>query len=62
MAEPLTPQDLEEIKANLTQLDIADDAIKTAKQAGLDVTGQEAESKAQRIQLLKIKQAYFPGQ
>ena len=62
MAAPLTEQDLEQIKANITQLDIADDAIKTAKQAGLDVSLQEEESKAQRGQLLKIKQAYFPGQ
>lgn len=61
MAAPLTETDLEQIKANIQALDIADDAIKTAKQAGLDVTAQEENSKAQRAELLKIKQAYFPG-
>ncbi len=62
MADPLTEKDLEQINDNLTQLAVADDAIKRAEQAGLDVSTFKVQSRDQRAQLLKLKQTYFPGQ
>lgn len=61
MADPLTDKDLEQIEANLVQLGVAEDAIKRAEQAGLDVSTLKATSREQRQQLLKIKQTFFPG-
>ena len=61
MANPLTDTDLEQINANLIQLKIADEQIKLAQQAGLDVTGLKDTANSQRSQLLKLKQTYFPG-
>jgi hypothetical protein len=62
MAQVLGPTDLENIKAQLRQLDEADSEIKRAKMAGIDMTVQEQQSKEARQQLLRIRQTYFPGQ
>lgn len=61
MANPLTEADLERIEDNLTQLKVADEQVKLAVQAGLDVTQMKETISGQRSQLLKLKQTYFPG-
>lgn len=61
MANPLTDADLDQINANLTQLKVADEQIKLAQQAGLDVTTLKDTANTQRAQLIKLKQTYFPG-
>ena len=61
MANPLTENDLDQINSNLIQLKVADEQIKLAQQAGLDVTGLKDTANSQRSQLLKLKQTYFPG-
>ena len=62
MADPLGAQDLETIEANLAQLSIAEDEIRRATAAGIDVKELADTARAQRAQLLKLKQTYFPGQ
>lgn len=62
MADPLTEKDLQQINDNLAQLAVADDSIKRAQQAGLDVEIFKVQAREQRAQLLKLKQTYFPGQ
>ena len=59
--QPLAEADLDEINRNLEQLNEADAQIRTAEQAGLDVTAFKQQAKEQRQQLLRIKQTYFPG-
>lgn len=59
---PLTPQDLETINLNLAQLTDAEEQIRQAEQAGLDVSDFKTRARDQRVQLLKLKQTYFPGQ
>jgi hypothetical protein len=58
---PLTDRDLESIDANLAQLAEAEDQIKLAEQAGMDLSQQREQVRTQRAQLQKIKQTYFPG-
>ena len=62
MAGPLIEKDLKEIDLRLDQLLEADEQIKLAERAGLDVTAFKDTARDQRNQLLKIKQTYFPGQ
>lgn len=62
MAGPLKDADLATINTNLEQLLIADEQIKMAQQAGIDVADFKKQATDQRSQLLKIKQTYFPGQ
>jgi ABC-type sugar transport system substrate-binding protein len=62
MADPLTKEDLASINDNLTQLSVAEDAIKRAEQAGVPVTEFKNQARDQRVQLLKLKQTYFPGE
>lgn len=61
MTSPLTDTDLDEINARLNDLDQADEVIKRAKTAGLDVKGQEDSSRDARAKLQGIKGAFFPG-
>lgn len=61
MTEPLTDGDLGRINENLNQLKVADEQIKLAIQAGIDVSELQSTVAEQRNQLLKIKQTYFPG-
>ncbi len=61
MDGPLHAEDLVEINNRLGDLLLADEEIKLAEQAGLDVTGLRETARNQRQQLIKIKQTYFPG-
>lgn len=58
---PLTDEDFEGIKTQIATLDELDGELKKARNAGLDVAAQMAESRSQRDQLNKIRQAYFPN-
>jgi len=60
-SEPLTEADLTEIKNRLGDLDRADAIIAKLARAGVDVTQQQQTSREQREQLLKLRQAFFPG-
>ena len=62
MAGPLGAKDLSQIQTNLDRLNLAEDEIKLAEQAGLDVSAFREQARTQRAQLLKIKQTYFPGE
>lgn len=64
MAEPgpLGPDDLVELKARLVELDHADKLIEQAVRAGIDVSGQQEKTRDLRDKLMKMKQAFFPGQ
>jgi len=62
MADPLNEKDLQSINANLDQLSIAEEQIRKATSAGLDVSELSETARQQRGQLLKLKQTYFPGQ
>lgn len=62
MDGPLGDEDLTQIQTNLDKLALAEDEIKLAEQAGLDVSQFRETARTQRAQLLKIKQTYFPGQ
>lgn len=58
---PLTEEDKQRIDDNLRQLNEADEQIRLAEQAGLDVKALRDTAREQRAQLTKIKQTYFPG-
>lgn len=62
MAGPLAEKDLQEINLNLDQLLAADEQIKLAERAGLNVEAQKETARTLRNQLLKVKQTYFPGE
>lgn len=62
MAGPLVEKDLDDINTRLDQLIQADEQIKLAEQAGMDVSALKETARTQRNQLLRIKQTYFPGQ
>lgn len=62
MATPLTPQDkirLDDAQKRLTE---AQELIRQARQAGFDVSALDARAQEMRGQIIKIKQAFFPGQ
>lgn len=64
MAEegPLGPDDLVELKQKIVELDQADKLIEQAVRAGIDVSGQQEQTRELRDKLMKMKQAFFPGQ
>lgn len=62
MAGPLGDKDLVDIQLRLDQLVVADEEIKKAERAGLDVESLKETARTQRSQLLRIKQTYFPGE
>ncbi len=64
MAEngPLTSTDLVELKKNLTELDKAEKMIEQAQRAGIDVGTQKERATEMRDKLMRLKQAFFPGQ
>lgn len=62
MAGPLVEKDLVEINLRLDQLLQAEEQIKLAERAGLDVEAQKGSARDLRNQLLKVKQTYFPGE
>lgn len=59
---PLTSADLVELKQKLVELDQADMLIEKAIRAGIDVSGQQTRTRELRDKLMKMKQAFFPGQ
>lgn len=61
MPEIFTEQDLQRINAALLQLDQANEVIEAATQAGIDVEQFRERAKANREQLLRIKNTFFPG-
>lgn len=54
-------EQLQRIEAGITAADEADAIIQLAQQAGLDVTEQDKKNKANKTQLLRIKNTFFPG-
>lgn len=64
MAEegPLGTADLVELKQKLVELDKADKLIEQASRAGIDVASQKDRTRELRDKLMKMKQAFFPGQ
>lgn len=61
-ATPLTETDRDDIDRALARLDDADSLIQKAQQAGIDVEPFRARARENKDRLLKIKQAFFPGQ
>lgn len=61
-AGPLSQDDLTELKAKLADLDTADKLIDQAKRAGIDMTTQLDRARELRDRLVKLKQAFWPGQ
>ena len=62
LVEPLTADDLDRINTSLNALTKADEIIKRAEVAGLDVGDQRDRSDALRKKFQGIKQAFFPGE
>ena len=58
---PLTDLDLDEMNQKIAELDEADKLIQQSINAGIDVSLAQTRSKEVRTQLLKMKQAFFPG-
>lgn len=59
---PLTDIDFVELKAKLADLDKVDLMIDKAIRAGIDVSVQKERARETRDKLMKMKQAFFPGQ
>ena len=55
------PFTLDELKAQLKQLDEADSYLRRAVAAGIDMSAQSTKSAEIRAQLLKFAQAFYPG-
>ena len=58
---PLNESDLDHINQALVEIEAAEGIIAQAKQAGIDLTPQEAQARETKEKLLRIKQAFFPG-
>lgn len=56
---PLTDDDLKELKTNLKELDKADILIRKSEAAGFDMTAAKAQAAEQRKKLTQIKQSFF---
>ncbi|OHB72321.1 MAG: hypothetical protein A2V70_19465 [Planctomycetes bacterium RBG_13_63_9] len=56
---PLTDDDLKELKSNLKDLDRVDKLIAQSERAGFDMTAQKAQAAEQRKKLTQIKQSFF---
>ena len=61
MANILKQADLERINQELLRLQEAEQDIKQAQIAGIDIGDQMDRVRETRQKLLKLKQAYFPG-
>lgn len=64
MAEPgpLGPEDLAQMKLGIDKLNEADNQIRKAQSAGIDMGKHATKTKELREQLTRIRQVYFPGQ
>lgn len=56
---PLTEEDLTQIKAHLKDLDKVDLLIAKSERAGLDMTQQKKDAQAKRLQLNQLRQSFF---
>lgn len=61
-AGPLGPEDLAQMKLGIDKLNEADNQIRKAQSAGIEMGPQSTKTKELREQLTKIRQVYFPGQ
>ena len=59
---PFDMETLDELKDRLKELDQADIIIDKASRAGIDMKAQQEKSQELRQQLMKFRQAFFPGQ
>jgi hypothetical protein len=59
---PFTGETLEQLKAQVDSLDQADKLLDKAARAGIDVAEQKKKSADLRQQLVRFRQAFFPGQ
>ena len=59
---PLTPDDLVSIKKALEDANDAKELIGMAEQAGIDVAVFKVRADEAQQRLLRVKQAFFPGQ
>jgi ribosomal protein L32E len=57
----LSEDDLQAIENGIASARKAMAIVERAKQAGIDVTEQEQQIRANEGRLLRIKQAFFPG-
>jgi hypothetical protein len=58
---PLTEQHFDQIKQGLDEVARAENQIRLARLAGINMDAVEAELKSHRERLLALKQVYFPG-
>jgi len=58
---PLTDDDFESIKQQLTTLDELDEQLRLAQLAGVDVSEQKKQARESRTSLNQLKTTYFPG-
>jgi len=59
---PLTQSDLDDINQSIRELDEAMELMDTAARGGIDVTEERREAQETKAKLLRLKQAFFPGQ
>ncbi len=65
MTDQFTPFDsttLEDLKKRLSDLDRADALLEQAIRGGIDMSDQKKQSADLRAQIMKFRQAFFPGQ
>lgn len=58
----LTDADREQLKRSLDDLNEVEEMIRQAERAGLDVSAQKERAQQARSQIIRIRQAFFPGQ
>lgn len=61
-ASPLNTADLDDLNRSLKRLEDAEQLIVKAQQAGIDVEAFRTRARETQASILKIKQAFFPGQ
>ena len=62
ISNPFQGDTLDQLKDRLKELDQADILLDKSVRAGIDVSSQKAKSAELRQQLLRFRQAFFPGQ
>jgi len=60
-AQILTEEHFSDINLALQALDSINEVFTRAKQAGIDLSAQEAQATDARTKLTRIKNAFFPG-
>lgn len=58
---PLTDMDLDRIQQSIRELNETEEILQRATAAGIDTADQRTRLEATRAQLLRVKQAFFPG-